>query len=789
MARPCYYKPNRTKTNAKPIRVGVVLALSAQLLCLQPGSIAYAAGSAPPQLKAIDPSQAKMDALPKDTPPSPNPLGSISGAPISGDRQNVSLPPPSPNPTFGAPPSYSGAPAAGSYGAPPGYGAAPSYGAPYSQPGAPPGYGQAPAYGGPAGAPPSYGQPPYGGQPAYSGPPAGGGVYGAPPAYGSTPGMVPPNYGTAPGGAYPGNMAAPAGQPYAPPNQMYNYGAPAYGGAYAPPQQSYQPAAQPYGQPYNSAGMAPPSYGTAGPAPAPPVNFQQAFPPSSQPQMPTGRARFGGNPPPATYQPPGSAYQPPTGGPYQPQPGAYGPPNQPGYPPNSMQSTAPFPNQNQGPGPQGGMNEQPSFPSANLIPEFGKPLPLDASRRGPAQGWTANPPPPQGGGAFGGAPPGQDADEARVTRLEQLAFGSTYQEHEVVDRVDHLEKEIFNTNYSGDINSRLQRLESKLGGRGAFGPGRNQGSLLREQNAPNTLLRSDRSDASPADASASSMAAADSTASDASIADTSITSGTTASGMTAADGTASDTTAAAAGAPDLSSSDTASSASGDAGKQTTVLSSDTAAMVGETGGADGSSLSIPFDEHAGNYSEKIQSFAEGRAAIWTRFPVRVRFPENTPQEWRKQLESGMAKWGQYIPIKESSATERADIEVSWVNHLLPRIMGVTRLSVSGGRMKVQIFMLRPNYYQPSVSSKALAGAFLHELGHALGLFGHSDKPTDVMYAYEVIPGGRGKLTQGPIGELSARDLNTLKQIYTKQSLPGDFTLKTPMEWGLMEQPT
>ncbi len=152
------------------------------------------------------------------------------------------------------------------------------------------------------------------------------------------------------------------------------------------------------------------------------------------------------------------------------------------------------------------------------------------------------------------------------------------------------------------------------------------------------------------------------------------------------------------------------------------------------------------------------------------------------------LESGTKKWGQYIPIKVASPNEAADIEVVWVNHLPPRQLGVTRLQqVVSGTPQVIVYMLRPTYYLPEIPERTIQPVFLHELGHALGIFGHSDSDKDIMQPTELGLFGAKRSGKGTIklkfGGITPRDLNTLKRIYQTPALPSNFNVTQPLEWS------
>ncbi len=135
--------------------------------------------------------------------------------------------------------------------------------------------------------------------------------------------------------------------------------------------------------------------------------------------------------------------------------------------------------------------------------------------------------------------------------------------------------------------------------------------------------------------------------------------------------------------------------------------------------------------------------SEGPAARWE-------------QLWIGAVDAALASWGQLVPITRVQAPERAQVQV--LRRRPPRRDG----RASHGRAELTLIsvqrqgetLLEPLVtvaLSPGQGPAALQATALHELGHAFGLWGHSDDPRDAMAA---VPGAR------PILQLSARDRAT-----------------------------
>ncbi len=437
--------------------------------------------------------------------------------------------------------------------------------------------------------------------------------------------------------------------------------------------------------------------------------------------------------------------------------------------------------------------------------------------------------------------PVNPADEERVSRLERQAFGSTYPEHEVPDRLEHLEKEVLGGSKGGQSVERIARLEQKLLGGSAFGgsphqpPGNAYTAVPIGQGYPAPIAvlppqpiqqpyQQPMQQSTPQQAPQQPLQQSplqqpyqqplqqsplqqpyqqplqqsplqqpyqqpiqQQPAAHSPIATKHLPPGQVALPQ------------------NWNSQPNFSPRAYVQPKQNTAgpvpsptpnydVSSPPRSM-GLTIDAAAVANSLNYDQGSGDYLSAIKRFntASGAAtyAHWLRFPVKVRLPAGSPESWQRNLEAVIARWDQYVPVKIALPNEPANVDVLWVNQLPPKALGVTRLGIAGGQMRVWVYLLRPSFYPNAIAERTLPLVFTREIGHALGLFGKSDKLSDLMYASDsgssntnaASPPVAGKAASVKFAPIGQRDINTLKRLYESPVVPPDLSLQQPLEWA------
>lgn len=192
------------------------------------------------------------------------------------------------------------------------------------------------------------------------------------------------------------------------------------------------------------------------------------------------------------------------------------------------------------------------------------------------------------------------------------------------------------------------------------------------------------------------------------------------------------------------------------------------------------------NNYDGDYFDQIDSTPLGYL-IWSQFPVTVYLEKPSSfapeiardrrfQAWMATVRQAIAEWNVYLPLQEIDNQTAADILIvrSPANreiklnpetglYDIPRAIAAqtnydfylqSNPSVIAHHMTINI--------DPSSLGQSLLATVRHELGHALGIWGHSPTETDVLYYSQV-------REPQPI---SPRDINTLVRIYQQPTRLG-----------------
>jgi predicted Zn-dependent protease len=174
-----------------------------------------------------------------------------------------------------------------------------------------------------------------------------------------------------------------------------------------------------------------------------------------------------------------------------------------------------------------------------------------------------------------------------------------------------------------------------------------------------------------------------------------------------------------------------------------------------------------WSDRSGDYFDQVQKTSPGYL-VWSKFPITVSIQpaDQNPrsQVWFKAVTQAVQEWNQYLPLKQ---VERdADIQI---DRTAPPIKFPPTARVRAAETRFEFYsdagILRHRMrvaIAPNQADLSLLGTARHELGHALGIWGHSPLETDALYFSQV---------RNP-SPMSARDINTLKRVYEQPTQLG-----------------
>lgn len=176
---------------------------------------------------------------------------------------------------------------------------------------------------------------------------------------------------------------------------------------------------------------------------------------------------------------------------------------------------------------------------------------------------------------------------------------------------------------------------------------------------------------------------------------------------------------------------------------------------------------------SGDYFTQVQPTEVGYL-VWSSFPIKIYLDSSLENQrdrfWREAVWFGVKEWQVYLPLELVARPEMADITIKRKNPPL-------RLGPNGELGRVRAAETRFELYDraegilshkfiiwlsPNQTSEYTTATARHEMGHALGIWGHSPDQRDVMYFAQV---------RYPRG-ISARDVNTLKRVYQQPTRLG-----------------
>lgn len=187
---------------------------------------------------------------------------------------------------------------------------------------------------------------------------------------------------------------------------------------------------------------------------------------------------------------------------------------------------------------------------------------------------------------------------------------------------------------------------------------------------------------------------------------------------------------------------------------------------------------------ASDYYGEISESSESRK--WNSFPIKVSIGSVPVANWAQGAREAFSIWKDLFPLELTAEAEEADIRFNWeAGTDIENAAGEERDWVQFRRVGSELSGRRVAYISVDLSRRwskdEMRAIVLHEMGHALGIQGHSDSKGDIMYwqvqeknRHVYIPGIPYPFDwKSLVSKPSQRDLNTLIRLY---NTPGSVVL-------------